>query len=198
MAPIQVLINNLLYDFSQTGITSDHVDEEYMQKPRKWNLANVRRFMMFVGPISSIFDYTTFALMLFYFQCHNLALAAPAALAERFPGGAGVAPDATYAAALFHSGWFIESLITQTLIVHIIRTRKIPFFQSCASPALLATTFVVIATGSVLPYIPKFAEFMGFVPLPFTYWIFIAGTIICYATLTHFVNAWFARRYGID
>ena len=198
MAPIQVLVNNLLYDLSQTGITSDHVDREYLQKPRKWNLANVRRFMMCVGPISSIFDYTTFALMLFYFKCHDLALAAPAALAERFPGGPGVAPDATYAAALFHSGWFIESLITQTLIVHIIRTRKIPFFQSCASPALLVTTLAVIAIGSALPYIPKFAEFMGFVPLPLSYWFFIAATIVCYATLTHLVNAWFAKKYGID
>jgi Mg2+-importing ATPase len=127
MAPIQVLVNNLLYDLSQTGITSDHVDDEYLQKPRKWNLANVQRFMICIGPISSIFDYTTFALMLFFFGCADLGLAAPHALAGRFLGGEGVPPDATYAAALFHTGWFIESLITQTLIVHIIRTRKIPF-----------------------------------------------------------------------
>jgi len=198
MAPIQVLVNNLLYDLSQTGITSDNVDEEYLQKPRKWNLANVRRFMMFVGPISSIFDYTTFALMLFYFHCHDLSMAAPAALGARFPGGPGIAPDASYAAALFHSGWFVESLITQTLVVHIIRTRKIPFFQSCASPALLGTTIAVIAIGSALPYTPKIAEFMGFVPLPASYWFFIALTIVCYSTLTHLVNAWFAKKYGID
>jgi len=198
MAPIQILVNNLLYDFSQIGITSDHVDDEYLQKPRKWNLANVRRFMMFVGPISSIFDYTTFALMLFYFQCGNLALAAPASLAARFHGGPDVAPDHTYAAALFHSGWFIESLITQTLIVHIIRTRKIPFFQSCASPTLIATTLAVIVTGSLLPYIPEVAGFMGFVPLPLSYWCFIAATLACYATLTHMTNAWFAKKYGID
>ncbi|MEI8292539.1 MAG: magnesium-translocating P-type ATPase [bacterium] len=198
MAPIQILVNNLLYDLSQTGITSDHVDEEYLQKPRKWNIANVQRFMICVGPISSIFDYTTFALMLFYFQCSNLGLAAPQALAARFPGGVGVPADSTYAAALFHSGWFVESLITQTLIVHIIRTRKIPFFQSCASPALLATTLVVITIGCALPYIPSVSNFMGFVPLPASYWFFIAVTILCYSTLTHIVNSWFAKKYGID
>jgi Mg2+-importing ATPase len=198
MAPIQVLVNNLLYDFSQTGIPSDHVDEEYLQKPRKWNLENIRRFMMFVGPTSSLFDYTTFCLMLFFFKCNDLGLAAPADLLQRFPGVAGTAPDESYAAALFHSGWFVESIITQTLIVHVIRTRKIPFFQSCASPTLILTTLVIIAIGSALPYIPSVAAYLGFVPLPPVYWAFIAATILCYVTLTHSVNAWFARKFGID
>jgi Mg2+-importing ATPase len=198
MAPIQVLVNNLLYDFSQTGIPSDHVDEEYLQKPRKWNLENIRRFMMFVGPTSSLFDYTTFCLMLFFFKCNDLGLAAPAELLNRFPGVAGTPPDESYAAALFHSGWFVESIITQTLIVHVIRTRKIPFFQSCASPTLILTTLVIIAIGSALPYIPSVAAYLGFVPLPPVYWAFIAATILCYVTLTHSVNAWFARKFGID
>ena len=198
MAPVQVLVNNLLYDFSQTGIPSDHVDDEYMQKPRKWNLENIRRFMMCVGPTSSIFDYTTFLLMLFFFKCNNLGLAAPAELLHRFTGGANVAPDSTYAAALFHSGWFVESIITQTLIVHVIRTRKIPFIQSCASPVLILTTLLIILIGSALPYIPPVAAYLGFVPLPPIYWLFIALTIACYVTLTHSVNAWFARKFGID
>jgi Mg2+-importing ATPase len=198
MAPVQVLVNNLLYDFSQTGIPSDHVDDEYMQKPRKWNLENIRRFMMCVGPTSSIFDYTTFLLMLFFFKCNDLGLAAPAELLHRFTGGANVAPDSTYAAALFHSGWFVESIITQTLIVHVIRTRKIPFIQSCASPVLILTTLLIILIGSALPYIPPVAAYLGFVPLPPIYWLFIALTIACYVTLTHSVNAWFARKFGID
>ena len=198
MAPIQVLVNNLLYDFSQTGIPSDHVDEEYLQKPRKWNLENIRRFMMFVGPTSSLFDYTTFCLMLFFFKCNDLGLAAPADLLHRFSGVAGTPPDESYAAALFHSGWFVESIITQTLIVHVIRTRKIPFFQSCASPTLILTTLVIIAIGSALPYIPSVAAYLGFVPLPRVYWAFIAATILSYITLTHSVNAWFARKFGID
>ncbi|MEY2906989.1 MAG: Magnesium-transporting ATPase, P-type 1, partial [Verrucomicrobiota bacterium] len=198
MAPVQVLVNNLLYDFSQTGIPSDHVDEEYLQKPRSWNLQNIRRFMMFVGPTSSIFDYTTFALMLWFFGCWDLGLPAPSELLHRFAGGSGVAPDDTYAAALFHSGWFIESIITQTLIVHVIRTRKIPFIQSCASPWLIVTTLAIILIGSALPYIPPVAAYLGFVPLPPVYWAFIGATILCYMTLTHSVNAWFARKFGID
>ena len=198
MAPVQVLVNNLLYDFSQTGIPSDHVDEEYMQKPRKWNLENIRRFMMCVGPTSSIFDYSTFLLMLFFFKCNDLGLPAPAELLHRFAGGVNVAPDNTYAAALFHSGWFVESIITQTLIVHVIRTRKIPFIQSCASPVLILTTLLIILIGSALPYIPPVAAYLGFVPLPPIYWLFIALTIACYVTLTHSVNAWFARKFGID
>jgi len=198
MLPVQVLVNNLLYDFSQIGIPYDHVDEEYMQKPRKWNIGNIQKFMMCVGPTSSIFDYTTFAVMLWFFKCSNLNLAAPAELLHRFAGGPGVANDDTYAASLFHSGWFIESIITQTLIVHVIRTRKIPFFGSCASPALILSTAIIIAVGSSIPYIPPVAKYLGMVPLPPIFWLFILGTILCYVTLTHTVNAWFARKFGID
>lgn len=198
MASIQVLVNNLLYDFSQVGIPYDHVDPEFLQKPRKWNIGNIQKFMMCVGPTSSVFDYTTFLLMLYFFKCSDLNLAAPAELLHRFAGGSGVAPDATYAAALFHSGWFVESIITQTLIVHVIRTRKIPFVQSTPGPALIASTLIIIAIGSALPYIPPVAAYLGMVPLPPVYWAFIAVTILCYVTLTHSVNAWFARKFGID
>lgn len=197
MAPIQVLVNNLLYDFSQTGIPSDHVDEEYLQKPRQWNLGNIQKFMMCVGPTSSLFDYTSFALMLYFFGCIDLNLQAPADLLHRF-AGAGVDPEKSYAAALFHSGWFVESIITQTLIVHVIRTRKIPFIQSCASAPLIMTTILIMAIGSAIPYIPPVAAYLGMVPLPPIYWAFIAATILCYVTLTHTVNAWFARKFGID
>ena len=197
MASIQVLVNNLLYDFSQVGIPYDNVDAEFLLKPRKWDIGNIQKFMLFVGPTSSIFDYTTFALMLFFFKCHDLGLKAPAELLHRFPGGLDIAPNNSYAAALFHSGWFVESIITQTLIVHVIRTRKIPFIQSTASPALFISTLTIILIGSAIPYIPPVAAYLGLVPLPPIYWAFIAATMLCYVTLTHTVNAWFAKRFGI-
>ena len=194
MAPIQVLVNNLLYDASQVGIPSDRVDEEYLMTPRKWNIGNIRRFMMFIGPMSSVFDYATFFLMLYFFKCKDLGLAAPAELAARFAGASG---EDAYSASLFHTGWFVESILTQTLIVHIIRTRKIPFFQSSASPFLLVTTLVVMAAGAYLPYSP-FAAYFGFVPLPVSYWYWIAGFLLCYSFLTHHVKVWFHNKYGID
>jgi len=195
MMPIQILTNNLLYDGSQIGIPSDHVDDEYMLTPRKWHIENIRRFMMWIGPISSIFDYATFALMYFFFKCNDAGLAVPAELASRFVGN--LNPDETYAASLFHTGWFVESLLTQTLIVHIIRTRRIPFFQSIASPFLIVTTILAIAVGAVLPYSPL-AGYLGFVPLPGIYWAWITGFMLCYAVLTHFVKVCFHRKYGID
>lgn len=185
MASIQILVNNLLYDASQVGIPSDNVDEEYMKTPRKWNIDNIRRFMMCIGPMSSIFDYATFFLMLYFFNC-------------RLFSAVGTSPEMkVYYENLFHTGWFVESLLTQTLIVHIIRTQRIPFFQSIASPFLLLTSTVVMAAGAALPYSP-FASYFGFVPLPPIYWAWIAGFLLCYAVLTHWVKVWFHRKYGID
>ena len=185
MAPIQVLVNNLLYDFSQVGIPSDSVDPEYMQTPRKWNIDNIRRFMTWIGPMSSIFDYATFFLMLYFFNC----------ILFSHEGTSAEMKD--YYERLFHTGWFVESILTQTLIVHIIRTNRIPFFQSIASPFLLTTTMVVMAAGIALPYSP-FADYLGFVPLPGIYWAWIAGFLVAYSVLTHYVKTWFHRKYGID
>jgi Mg2+-importing ATPase len=123
MAPIQVLTNNLLYDFSQTTIPTDNVDHEYIAAPRRWDIGNITRFMLFLGPISSIFDYVTYAALLFVFDAWNNP-------------------------ALFQTGWFVESLLTQTLIIHIIRTANIPFLQSRASNALIATTILVAGAGA--------------------------------------------------
>ena len=185
MAPIQILLNNLLYDASQVGIPADHVDEEYLKTPRKWNIENIRRFMVFIGPMSSIFDYATFFLMLYFFNCKLYSHAA-------------TSPEMkTYYESLFHTGWFVESILTQTLIVHIIRTNRIPFFQSIASPFLLLTTIIVMVTGAALPYLP-IGSYFGFVPLPASFWIWIAGFLLCYSVLTHSVKAWFYRRYGMD
>ncbi len=185
MAPIQVLINNLLYDFSQVGIPADSVDPEYMKTPRQWNIDNIRRFMIWIGPMSSIFDYATFFLMLYFFNCWMFKI-------DGMPDGA-----KDYYEQLFHTGWFVESLLTQTLIVHIIRTNKIPFFQSIASPALMITTLVVMAIGSALPYSPA-AGYLGLVPLPGIYWAWIAGFLVAYSVLTHCVKTLFHRKYGID
>jgi Mg2+-importing ATPase len=183
MLPIQVLTNNLLYDFSQTGIPTDNVDEELVAKPLKWNIDNIKRFMVFIGPVSSIFDYATFALMWFFFHCSAFTNPALTALQkESF-------------AQLFQTGWFVESLLTQTLIVHIIRTRKIPFFGSRASLPMTMTTLAIMAIGAWLPYSP-FAKDLGMVPLPAVFWGWIAAFLVAYSLLTHLIKTWFFHRYG--
>ena len=133
--------------------------------------------------------------MLYFFGCINQGLAAPAGLAAQFANAA--SPDQSYAAALFHTGWFVESILTQTLIVHIIRTKKIPFIQSRASPIMLFFTLLIMAIAVYLPYSPL-AGFLGFVPLPAIYWAWIAGFLVLYSVLTHFVKSWFFRKFGVD
>ena len=185
MLPIQVLTNNMLYDISQVGIPSDTVDPEFTTVPRKWNIGNIRRFMYFIGPMSSIFDYATFFLMLYFFG--TIAFTSPS-----------TSPDMkAYYESLFHTGWFVESILTQTLIVHIIRTRKIPFIQSRASPVMLFFTLLVMGIGVALPYSPA-AHFFGLVPLPAIYWAWIAGFLVIYCGLTHTVKNWFFRKFGVD
>ncbi len=181
MAPIQILINNLLYDFSQTGIPTDNVDDEFVKKPHKWNIKFIRKFMIFIGPISSIFDYATFFLMLYFFNCILFK-----------------SPDTSPAMKvfyekLFHTGWFVESLLTQTLIVHIIRTNRVPFFQSRASVLMTLSTVVVMAAAVILPYSPA-ASYIGLVPLPMIYWAWIAGFLTAYGILTHLVKTFFNRK----
>ena len=170
MLPIQVLVNNLLYDFSQTTIPTDGVDKEWLVKPRKWAIGGLQRYILFIGPISSIFDYLTFFLMLYVFNAwHN--------------------PD------LFHTGWFVESLFTQTLIIHVIRTNKIPFLQSRASTPLILTSLLIVCIGAYLPFSPL-SSTLGFVPLPAAYWGYLAGMLLCYVVLTQIVKVWFIRRFG--
>lgn len=179
MLSIQVLVNNLLYDFSQLAIPTDRVDEEYLRKPRKWNIGNVRNFMVYVGPISSIFDYATFALMWFFFNCS----------AHKVSGD--------YYERLFHSGWFVESLLTQTLIVHIIRTNKIPFIQSRPSMTLLMGTLVVMGIGAWLPY-SFLSKPLGLVPLPPSFWGWMVLFLLSYSVLCHYVKVWFHKKFGSD
>jgi P-type Mg2+ transporter len=171
MAPLQVLTNNLLYDFSQTTIPTDNVDPEYLAQPRRWEIGNITRFMLFIGPMSSIFDYATYFTMLYVF-------------------------NAWHDAALFQTGWFVESLLTQTLIIHIIRTAKIPFIQSRASTPLILTTLTICAIGVALPFSPLGPQ-LGFKPLPGLYWPILASFLLAYAVLTHLVKTWFIRRWGV-
>ena len=161
------------------------MDEEYLKTPRQWKIDNIRRFMIWIGPMSSIFDYATFFLMLYFFNCHLFS-------------AAGTSPaDKEYYERLFHTGWFVESILTQTLIVHIIRTNRIPFIQSLASPFMLFTTALVMAVGAALPYLPLGAYFQ-LVPLPLSYWWWILSFMLGYSILTHQVKRWFIRTYGID
>ena len=185
MQPIQILTNNLLYDFSQTGIPSDRVDEELIARPLKWNIDNIKRFMVFIGPISSIFDYATFGLMWFVFRCSGYGDAAL---------GAG---QRLHLVSLFQTGWFVESLLTQTLIVHIIRTRRVPFVGSRASLPMTLTTLAVMGVGAWLPYSP-FAGALGMVPLPPLYWAWVVSFLVAYAVLTHGVKTWFIGRFGAE
>ncbi|HXY61064.1 MAG TPA: magnesium-translocating P-type ATPase, partial [Chthoniobacterales bacterium] len=194
MAPIQVLTNNLLYDFSQVPIPTDNVGPTQIARPKPWNMGEIAKFIIFIGPISSIFDYTTYCLMWFYFKCSDLGLPAPAFLSWRFVHTS--EPDSTYAAALFHTGWFVESLMTQTLIVHVIRTNLIPFIQSRASWQLTMTTILIMGIGAVLPFSPL-AQFLGFVPLPWQFWPFLLVTLICYVALTQIVKVWLLKKSWI-
>ena len=170
MLPIQVLTNNLLYDFSQTTIPTDAVDTDWLTRPRKWSIADIQRFILYIGPISSIFDYLTFFIMLTVF-------------------------DAWHNPALFHTGWFVESLFTQTLIIHVIRTNKMPFIQSRASGPLIASSLIIVVAGAWLTVSPL-AITLGFVPLPPLYWLLLAIMLPCYVALTQMVKAWFYRRFG--
>jgi Mg2+-importing ATPase len=172
MTAIQVLTNNLLYDFSQTAIPTDNVDAEYLAVPRRWDISNIAKFVLMIGPISSIFDYVTYFTMIYIFNAWNNP-------------------------ALFQTGWFVESLLTQTLIIHIIRTAKIPFLESRASTALIMTTIIIAAIGIALPF-TWLGGFLGFVPLPPTYWIALCLILMSYVVLTHFVKTWFIRRFGLS
>jgi Mg2+-importing ATPase len=168
---VQILLNNLLYDFSQTALTTDRVDPEYLLQPRRWEVHNIGRYVLCFGPISSLFDYATFALLWFGMK----AWASP---------------------ALFQSGWFVESLLSQTLIVHIIRTSGLPFAGNRPSALLVVASVLVCAVGVWLPTSPLAAP-LGFVPLPSRYWWGLVAILAGYGSLTQLVKRWLVRRFGI-
>jgi P-type Mg2+ transporter len=167
MLPSQILLNNLLYDTSQLAIPTDEVDPELTAQPTRWDMSFIRKFMLFFGPLSSIFDFATFGIMLGVFH------AGP---------------------ALFRSGWFVESLATQTLVIFVIRTRRIPFFRSRPSVPMLLAALAVVATGAVLPFTPL-GHLLGFRPLPGLFFLALAGIVICYLVLIEIGKYWFYRLY---
>lgn len=172
MLPLHLLVQNLLYDVSQISIPFDNVDKEFLEKPQRWDAGDIGRFMVFFGPISSIFDITTFALMWYIF-------------------GASTPEHQT----LFQSGWFIEGLLSQTLIVHMIRTRRIPFFQSRASWPLMGMTLVIMAIGIAIPMTPL-AHYFKLEALPLSYFPWLVAILVAYAVLIQGMKGWYARRYG--
>ncbi|MEI9812600.1 MAG: magnesium-translocating P-type ATPase [Acidobacteriota bacterium] len=147
MAPLQILANNLLYDISQSAIPTDDVDPDQIEKPRPWDMKELTRFILFIGPCSSIFDYTTYFMMLYIFNCWDVSTPAAAA----------------HSASLFQTGWFVESLLTQTLIIHIIRTNKVPFFESRSSWPLMVLSFGIMAVGIAIPLSP-IGTYLGLQP----------------------------------
>jgi P-type Mg2+ transporter len=172
MLPIQLLTQNLLYDISQVSIPWDDVDKEYLKVPRKWDAGGLARFMVFIGPISSIFDVVTFLVMWYVFGANTIAMQ-----------------------SLFQSGWFVVGLLTQTLIVHMIRTPHIPFIQSRAATPVILLTASVMAAGVYLPFSPL-GEHLGLVPLPMSYFAWLAGILLSYCTLTQIVKRIYIRRFG--
>ncbi|MHA7845123.1 magnesium-translocating P-type ATPase [Serratia sp. D1N4] len=172
MLPLHLLIQNLMYDISQIAIPFDNVDDDQITKPQRWNSGDLGRFMVFFGPISSIFDVLTFCLLWFVFKANT--------------------PEMQ---TLFQSGWFVEGLLSQTLIVHMIRTRKIPFIQSRPSWPLCVMTLAVIATGIGLTFSPL-AGFLQLQALPLSYFPWLVLILAGYMVLTQCVKGWFVRRYG--
>lgn len=171
MLPLHLLIQNLLYDISQVSIPWDSMDEEFILEPKKWDAGSVSKFMLFIGPISSIFDFATFALLYFVFKANTVEHQ-----------------------ALFQSGWFVEGLLSQTLIIHMIRTRKIPFVQSWAAAPVVALTSLIMVVGILLPFSP-FASALKLEPLPWAYFPWLIGILIGYCLFTQFVKNWFIRKF---
>jgi Mg2+-importing ATPase len=158
MLPIQILLNNFLYDLSQVTIPTDNVDPEYLQSPKRWDIKFIRRFMFIFGPISSIFDFLSFYVLYSAFS-HN--------------------PNA------FQTGWFIESLATQTLVIHVIRTRKVPFLQSHASAALTFSTIAILVLGWIIPF-TGIGAFFSLTPLPIQTIVTLAGIVVGYLFVVEF------------
>ena len=165
MLPSQILLNNLLYDSSQLAIPTDNVDEEQLARPSRWDISFIRRFMLYFGPISSLFDFATFGIMLWVFHAGPV---------------------------LFHSGWFVESLATQTLVIFAIRTRRIPFFRSRPSRPLLLAAIAVVLVGVLLTASPVSAT-LGFRPLPLLFYGALALLVGCYLVLIEIGKRFFYR-----
>jgi Mg2+-importing ATPase len=168
MLPIQILLNNFLYDLSQTALPSDEVDPEYLQQPRAWDIKAIRTFMLTFGPLSSLFDFITYGVLLFVFKASEV---------------------------FFHTGWFLESLCTQTLVIYVIRTAKVPFVQSSPSRLLLGSSLLIVSAGVLLTLTPL-GQYFQFVIPPLGYFPVLAAIVLSYLFLVQAVKIWFVKKYG--
>ncbi|PIN72130.1 magnesium-translocating P-type ATPase, partial [Candidatus Woesearchaeota archaeon CG10_big_fil_rev_8_21_14_0_10_47_5] len=166
MLPVQILLNNFIYDFSQVTIPTDSVDYEWTKQPKRWNLRFIKRFMYVFGPISSMFDFLTFFLLFSVLRV---------------------------SASAFQTGWFIESLATQTLVIHVIRTKKLPFIESTASKFLLISTALCVALGWIIPY-TRLGAFFGFEPLPAGIVAMLAAIVVTYLVAIEITKRLFYRK----
>ncbi|MCT3725986.1 magnesium-translocating P-type ATPase [Elizabethkingia anophelis] len=171
MLPLQILTQNLLYDVSQSSIPWDTMDKGFLEKPKKWDAGSIKKFMLYIGPLSSIFDYITFAVMFFIFKANT--------------------PEHQ---SLFQTGWFVEGLLSQTLIVHIIRTKKIPFIQSWAAAPVVALTSLIMLIGLSIPFTP-IAGYLKMQPLPLSYFPYLLAILTGYCILTQLVKQWFIKKF---
>ncbi|CAB4487476.1 magnesium-transporting ATPase, P-type 1 [Rhizophagus irregularis] len=167
MEALQLILQNLLYDLSQIAIPWDRMDPEFLTHPKRWSARSIVKFMIFTGPWNSIFDMTTFAFMFYYYKCQD--------------------PHDVYKVRLFQTGWFVEGLITQTLIVHMIRTPKFPFLQSTASLPVCLSTLAVMSAAIIIPFTPL-NKYLGMVPLPGLYYSYLLGVLVTYWFLTSFIK----------
>jgi Mg2+-importing ATPase len=161
MLPTQILLNNLLYDMAQLPIPTDTVDPQFLQRPHRWDINLIRRFMLFTGPISSIFDFATFFVLIYFFRANE---------------------------ALFHTGWFVESLVTQTLVIFVVRTFRNPFFSRPSLP-LVVGVIGAAAVGFLLPYSPAAAS-LEFVPLPASYLLYVVAATGSYLCIVEVAKRW--------
>jgi P-type Mg2+ transporter len=169
MLPIQILLNNLLYDISESAIPSDNVDESYIKSPKKWDIEFIKKFILVFGPISSVFDIITFGILLFVFNA---------------------------GASLFQTAWFIESICTQTLIIFVIRTRIVPFYSSKPSLLLTMSTLLIVAFACILPF-TIIGRIFGFVPPPLSFYVVLVGLVIGYLILVELTKKWFYKKYSV-
>lgn len=195
MMSLQLIFLNLIYDLSCTAIPWDNVDKEFLKEPRKWDASSVGSFMLWLGPTSSIFDWTTYAFMYFVFcplfVSHGFLYND---LANHFSGAELLRIQTNYV-ALFQAGWFVESMWSQTLVIHMIRTPKLPFIQSRASASLTLLTFAGIAVLTIIPF-TAFGRDLGFIPLPSAYFAYLIPCIVLYMVLATSLKKAYVRYYG--
>jgi len=184
MLPVQILLNNLLYDFSQTTITTDKVDNEYLERPKRWDISFIRRFMVSLGPVSSMFDFLTFFSMLFIFL--------PLIPGAMLLGNPSLLHDPAFQ-SLFQTGWFIESIVSQVLVVFVIRTRRTPFWKSKPSKYLLISSIIIIAFALLLPLSPL-GRLFGFAAPPLIFYAFLVPLMGAYLLVAELIKSWFYKR----